>query len=157
EPRDLPAVISTSYPETTLEAHAALSHTLNGVARGDRQALNELLPIVYQELRKLAARYLDGERAGHTLQPTALTHEAYLRLAGQRDAAWEGRSHFLCVAARAMRSVLVDHARRRKAQKRGGGQPAISLDTTSIMSGVPAVEFDDLDQALADLAKLSER
>jgi len=138
-------------------AAEAFSDTLNGVARGDRQALNDLLPIVYQELRKLAARYLNGERAGHTLQPTALTHEAYLRLAGQRDAAWEGRSHFLCVAARAMRSVLVDHARRRKAQKRGGGQAPISLDTTSIVAGVAAVEFDDLDQALVDLSKMSER
>jgi len=78
-------------------------------------------------------------------------------LAGQRDAAWEGRSHFLAVAARAMRSVLVDHARRKKAQKRGGGQAAVSLDTTSIMAGGRPVEFDDLDRALVDLAKLSAR
>jgi len=135
----------------------AFSQTMAGVARGDHQALDQLLPVLYQELRSLAARYLGGERSGHTLQPTALTHEAYLRLAGQRDAAWEGRSHFLAVAARAMRSVLVDHARRKKAQKRGGGQAAVSLDTTSIMAGGRPVEFDDLDRALVDLAKLSAR
>jgi RNA polymerase sigma factor (TIGR02999 family) len=135
----------------------ALSYTLNGVERGDREALDQLLPVVYQELRKLAARYLGGERSGHTLQPTALTHEVYLRLAGQRDAAWQGRSHFLCVAARAMRGVLVDHARRRKAQKRGGGAQAVSLDATTLIAGAPTLEFDDLNEALLSLARLSER
>ena len=139
-----------------MEANA-LSHTLDGVARGDGDALDRLLPVVYAELRRLAARYLKGERAGHTLQPTALAHEAYLRLVGQRDAGWQGRSHFLGVAARAMRSVLVDHARRRKALKRGGGETPISLDATVIVAGSLPVAFDDLDRALDDLAKLSER
>jgi RNA polymerase sigma factor (TIGR02999 family) len=134
----------------------ALSETLNGVARGDAAAIDRLLPVVYQELRLLAARYLRGERPGHTLQPTALAHEVYLRLARREDG-WQGRTHFMGVAARAMRSVLVDHARRRKADKRGGGQALVPLDTSIIMGSAAPVGFDDLDRALQDLARLSER
>ena len=134
----------------------ALSETLNGVARGDSAAIDRLLPIVYQELRLLAASYLRGERPGHTLQPTALAHEVYLRLA-RREEGWHGRTHFMSVAARAMRGVLVDHARRRKAQKRGGGEPIVSLDTSIILDSAAPVGFEDLDRALQDLARLSER
>jgi RNA polymerase sigma factor (TIGR02999 family) len=133
----------------------ALSETVNGVARGDEEALERLLPIVYQEMRRLAAGFLEGERTGHTLQPTALAHEAYLRLVGKPG--WHGRSHFMAVAARVMRGILVDHARRRKAQKRGGGQTPVPLDATLIAAGARPVAFDDLDRALADLARLSER
>jgi RNA polymerase sigma factor (TIGR02999 family) len=133
----------------------ALSETLNGVSRGDADAIERLLPVVYQEMRRLAAGFLEGERTGHTLQPTALAHEAYLRLVG-RDG-WQGRNHFMAVAARVMRSILVDHARRRKAQKRGGGQVPVPLDATMITAGSRPIEFDDLDRALADLARLSER
>lgn len=135
----------------------ALSETLRGVAQGDSNALDRLLPVVYQEMRRLAASYLRGERTGHTLQPTALAHEAYLRLVGMRDFNWQGRSHFMGVAARAMRSILVDHARRRRAQKRGGGQTPVPLDATLIVAGNLPVAFDDLDRALIDLARLSER
>src|SRR6185503_12880566 len=126
-------------------------------AQGDTQALDRLLPVVYQEMRRLAAGYLRHERAGHTLQPTALAHEAYLRMVGQRDLPWEGRAHFLGVVARAMRNVLVDHARRHKAQKRGGGDSPITLDTSILEADGAAVAFDDLDRALPDLARLSER
>jgi RNA polymerase sigma factor (TIGR02999 family) len=133
-----------------------LTDTLNGVAKGDPDALERLMPVVYQELRRLAAGYLKGERAGHTLQPTALAHEAYLRLVG-RHVRWQGRRHFLGVAARAMRRILVDHARRRKAQKRGGGRDLVTLDTAMIAAAAPAVPFDDLDRALQGLARLSER
>jgi RNA polymerase sigma-70 factor (ECF subfamily) len=133
----------------------ALSETLREVARGDPNALERLLPVVYQELRRLAANYLRGERTGHTLQPTALAHEAYLRLAGQKH--YESRTHFMGVAARAMRGILVDHARRRKAQKRGGGQTPLPLDATMIVEGGVPVAFDDLDRALVDLARLSAR
>jgi RNA polymerase sigma factor (TIGR02999 family) len=143
--------------EEPLVDSAALSDTLNAVARGDAAAMDRLLPVVYQEMRRLAAGYLRGERAGHTLQPTALAHEAYLRLLGERHYGWQGRRHFLGVAARAMRSILVDHARRRKAQKRGGGQAPIPLDATMIVAGSRPVAFDDLDRALDDLARLSER
>jgi RNA polymerase sigma factor (TIGR02999 family) len=134
----------------------ALSETLRGVARGDAKAIDRLLPIVYQEMRRLAASYLRNERPGHTLQPTALAHEAYLRLVGQQGRL-RSRTQFMAVAARAMRGVLVDHARRRKAQKRGGGQTPVSLDTSIIMRNAAPVAFDDLDRALVDLARLSER
>jgi RNA polymerase sigma factor (TIGR02999 family) len=134
-----------------------LSKTLQGVAAGDSNALDRLLPVVYEEMRRLAARYLRGERTGHTLQPTALAHEAYLRLMGERKTPWQGRHHFMAVAAHAMRAILVDHARRRKAQKRGGGQTPIPLDATMLVAGTLTVAFDDLDRALVDLARLSER
>jgi len=135
----------------------AITEALKNAARGDTRALDGLLPIVYQEMRRLAAGHLRHERAGHTLQPTALAHEAYLRLVGQRDLPWESRAQFFGVVARSMRSVLVDHARRRKALKRGGGEPAIPLDATMVIADGAAVEFEDLDRALSDLAKLSER
>ena len=135
----------------------AITETLNGVARGDPGALERLVPIVYQEMRRLAASYLRRERAGHTLQPTALAHETYLRLVGQQHIHWQGRHHFLGVAARTMRGILVDHARRRRAQKRGGGRSRVSLDATMLVAGDLPVAFDDLDRALIDLARLSER
>src|SRR5687767_9769358 len=97
-------------------------------SRGDRTALNELLPLVYAELRRVAARQLRSERANHTLQPTALVHEVYLRLIDQRQVDWQNRAHFLGVAARVMRRILVDHARRRGASKRGEGVRSVSID-----------------------------
>ena len=133
-----------------------VTDALNGVARGDEKALHLLLPVVYREMKRLAASYLKAERPGHTLQPTALAHEAYLRLVGRDRIQWQNRAHFLGVAARAMREILVDHARRRRAQKRGGGQPVTMLDEALVGGGRP-IEFDDLDHALNDLARLSER
>jgi len=133
------------------------TETLNDLARGDTRALDRLLPIVYGEMKKLAAGYLRNERTGHTLQPTALAHEAYLRIVAQKDFPWQNRAHFLAVAARAMRSILVDHARRRKAQKRGGGQSLLPLEETVAVSGNLDVAFDDLDHALQDLERFSER
>lgn len=130
---------------------------LNAAAAGNASALDRLFPLVYQDLRQRAAGYLRGERPGHTLQPTALAHEAYLRLVGQRDYPWKNRAHFMAMAARAMRSILVDHARKRNAQKRGGGQSPVAIHTTLVVEGGPPVGFDDLDRALVDLARLSER
>ena len=101
---------------------------LGRIGAGDRSAAQELFPLVYDELHRLARRYLDGERADHTLQPTALVHEAYLRLVGQDDSRWKNRAHFLGVAATAMRCVLVDHARAKKARKRGDGYTKVPLD-----------------------------
>lgn len=135
----------------------AVFDALSAAAGGDTSALDRLFPVLYQDLRRQAAGYLRGERTGHTLQPTALAHEAYLRLVGRRDQPWQNRAHFMAAAARAMRSILVDHARRRKAQKRGGGKAAIPLDSTTIIVGTKPVAFDDLDRALLDLARLSER
>ncbi|NOT33014.1 MAG: sigma-70 family RNA polymerase sigma factor [Candidatus Eisenbacteria bacterium] len=136
------------------EFAAALKHA----AQGDALAADRLFPLVYEALRQQAARYLRAERVAHTLQPTALAHEAYLRLAGQPDSAWQDRAHFLAVAARAMRRILVDHARRKRAGKRGSGETPVELDTgVELAARAGPVEFDDLDRALVDLARLSER
>ena len=98
-----------------------VTRLLEAANRGDRQAAAELLPLVYDELRRLANSYLARERRGHTLQPTALVHEAYLRLIDQRSVRWQNRAHFFGVASRLIRRIVVDHARRRRAAKRGGG------------------------------------
>src|SRR5438874_11121325 len=102
---------------------------LDAAAAGDRQAAADLLPLVYDELRQLAAARLSAEPSGHTLQPTALVHEAYLRRVGAADAAkWDGRGHFFAAAAEAMRRILVDHARRKHRDKRGGGRRRVDPD-----------------------------
>jgi RNA polymerase sigma factor (TIGR02999 family) len=125
---------------------------------GDPRARDELVPIVYGALRRLAARYLADERHAPTLQPTALVHEAYLRLVQQDLPAWEGRSHFYGVAAHVMRQVLVDHARRRLASKRGAGAVRVDLESASELEA-PARTPDilALDQALEQLAAVDER
>src|SRR5918996_6283720 len=97
-------------------------------SRGNRSALNQLLPLVYAELRRIAARQIRSERADHTLQPTALVHEVYLRLVDQRHVNWRNRAHFFGAAAQLMRRILVDHARRRRADKRGGGVSTVSIE-----------------------------
>jgi RNA polymerase sigma factor (TIGR02999 family) len=130
---------------------------LQGATQGDASALDRLFPALYAELKRQAAGYLRGERAGHTLQPTALANETYLRLIGRRDFPWQNRAHFMASAARAMRSILVDHARRRRAQKRGGGREQVPLDATMALEDQRPVAFDDLDRALQDLARRSER
>src|SRR5262245_42057942 len=99
---------------------SAVTRMLRDVQAGDQAALDRLMPVVYEELRKLADAYLRRERAGHTLQPTALVHEAYMRLVGQDQPDYQNRSHFYGIAAQLMRQILVDHARRREADKRGG-------------------------------------
>jgi RNA polymerase sigma factor (TIGR02999 family) len=124
---------------------------------GSKEALDLLTPIVYGELRRLAAHYLADERAAATLQPTALVHEAYLRLVAQSLPDWESRSHFFGVAAHLMRQILVDHSRRRRSAKRGGGAEKVSLD--SIVSFAPARsrDLEALDDALNALAAIDER
>jgi len=122
-------------------------------AKGNPDALNDLMPLVYRELRQLAASHLRKERQGHTLQPTALVHEAYVRLVDQTNPTWQSRSHFYGVAARLMRQILVDHARRKQAGKRGGlkvsldeavsFQPERSRDLVALDSGLKALEKID--------------
>ena len=125
---------------------------------GDRRALDELLPLVYDELHRLAAHYMQGERPGHTLQTSALVNEAYLRLAGHEDIQWQNRAHFFAVAAQAMRRILVDHARRRDNQKRGGGgAQKVELDEAMLVSEERAAEVVALDDALKSLAELDPR
>jgi RNA polymerase sigma factor (TIGR02999 family) len=124
---------------------------LRDFAAGDKSALDRLMPLVYEELRKLADRHLSRERIGHTLQPTALVHEAYVRLIGQEQPNFRSRAHFLGVTARLMRQVLIDHARARNAEKRGGGEPNYPLDEAfdSRMETPPTViAVDDALQAL---------
>jgi RNA polymerase sigma-70 factor (ECF subfamily) len=123
---------------------------------GDPSAADRLLPVVYAELRRLAAGYLKRERTGHTLQPTALVNEAWMRLAGQ-NAPWQNRAHFLGVAAGAMRRVLVDHARRRQARKRGGGDLRVTLTDAAAPGGGNEIDLVRLDEALERLAALDER
>jgi RNA polymerase sigma-70 factor, ECF subfamily len=120
-------------------------------SKGDQQALEQLLPLVYNELRRLAASYLRREREDHTLQPTALVHEAYLRLLGQ-DVEWQNRAHFLGVAASMMRRILVDHARQHKSEKRGSGEVKIALDEALNFSQERATDLIALDDALQALA-----
>jgi RNA polymerase sigma factor (TIGR02999 family) len=122
--------------------------------RGNRRGLNQLLPLVYAELRRIAARQLRGERANHTLQPTALVHEAYLRLVDQRQVDWQNRAHFFGVAAQVMRRILVDHARRHSASKRGEGVPCMSIDEAREVAASNEMPVLALDQALDRLEKI---
>lgn len=123
---------------------------------GDQRALDALLPLVYAELHRMAEQHLRRERGAHTLQPTALVHEAYLRLVDQEDVTWEGRAHFFAVSARIMRNILVDHARRRLAGKRGGGAETITLDANAEWAQ-PRVDVVAVDDALNALAAVDEQ
>jgi RNA polymerase sigma factor (TIGR02999 family) len=124
---------------------------------GDRDALEKLTPLVYDELRRLAARYLRQERPGHTLQSTALVHEAYLKLVGQNQTRWQNRAHFFGIAAQMIRRILVDHARARRAEKRGAGVERLSLDEAIALPGGPDLDLIALDDALEGLAKIDAR
>lgn len=127
-------------------------------SRGDRTALNRLMPLVYEELRRLADRSLRHERSGHTLQGTALVHEAYLKLVDQRQVRWQDRAHFFAVSAQLMRRILVDHARRHGAVKRGSDKPRIALqEVDTPAASTSLVDWLALDRALDRLAKLDER
>jgi RNA polymerase sigma factor (TIGR02999 family) len=122
---------------------------------GNRDALERLMPLVYEELHLLATRYLARENGAHTLQPTALVNEAYLRLIGQRAVDWQNRSHFFGIAAQLMRRILVDHARRAGRSKRGGDMPKVSLDDApQAEAPADAVDAFELDRALARLEAL---
>ncbi len=124
---------------------------------GDEAALDALIPAVYQELRRMADHYLRAENPGHSLQPTALVHEAYLRLIDQTKVDWQNRAHFFGVAAQMMRRILVDHAKAKHRVKRGGTAPKVSLDETMNLSSERAVELVALDDALNVLHELDER
>jgi len=137
-----------------------VSRLIEEASRGDRDAADRLVPILYDELRRMAHRRMRGERSGHTLDTTALVHEAYLELAGLDRMEWRSRAHFLAVAATAMRRVLVDYAVRRKAQKRDGGRRAVPLEDAEDEMLVPDERADELvalDEAMRRLASVSER
>lgn len=126
---------------------------------GKREVINDLMPLVYDQLHRQAKRYLRRERPGHTLQTTALIHEAYLKLVDQRNVEWESRTHFFAIASQAMRRILVDYARAQKRKKRGGGDTPISLEETIQIAGKDEkiVDLIALDEALTRLAQRDER
>lgn len=138
-----------------MSATGHVTQLLSRWAKGDQQALEDLTPIVYKELRLLAASYLRKERQGHTLQPTALVNEAYLRLVDQKSPNWQNRSHFFGVAARLMRQILVDHARRRNADKRAG--QVVPLEQAVGFQPERGRELVALDLGLQALEKLDQR
>ncbi len=131
-----------------------VTQMLHDWSDGDQEVLDKLIPIVYEELRRQAARYLRRERPGHTLQTTALIHEAYLRLIDQKDVQWQNRAHFYAISAQLMRRILVDHARSRQAAKRGGSGIKLPLEEAMIASEGREVDLVALDEALERLAKI---
>jgi len=141
---------------TTLEADN-LTGLLFEWRQGNQDALKELTPLVYDELRRIAHRYVQRERNGHTLGTTALVNEAYLRLAGQKKIEWQNRSHFFAVTAKVMRHILIDHARRRHFAKHGGELQRVSFAEAETMSQERAGELVALDEALDELAQLDLR
>ena len=128
-----------------------VTRILEQLGQGDRQAANELLPLVYEELRTLARSRLRRESPGQTLQPTALVHEAYLRLVGTNDPGWDGRRHFFAAAARAMRQILVERARRKSSVKHGGGRHRVSGDDLALAIEPPSDEILAIDEAVKRL------
>jgi len=138
--------------------HRQITLMLKEWGQGNQQALENLMPLVYDELRRQAARFLRKERPGHTLQTTALIHEAYIKLVGQEHVDWQNRSHFFAIASQAMRRILVDHARTRHREKRGGAAENLPLDD-AFNIGIPqkSVDLVALDEALQRLETLDPR
>jgi len=136
------------------ESESAVTQLLARWRSGDQQALDALMPLVYDELRRLARHHLRMERSDHTLQSTALVHEAYMRLAGRSSPEWQNRAHFFGIAAHLMRQILVEHARGRDAAKRGGGATRLTLDESLVSSQQKDVDVIVLDKALQELTQL---
>lgn len=141
----------------TREPGGAVTRLLDELSTGREQAFDELLPLVYRELRRRAAGHLRRERQNHTLQPTALVHEAFLKLVEQRDVRWQNRAHFFAVASQAMRRILVDHARTHQRIKRGGGGPQVTLDEAMMAAESRSIDIMALDQALQRLGRVDPR
>jgi RNA polymerase sigma factor (TIGR02999 family) len=135
----------------------AISRLLQAWGRGDLQARDDLMPVVYRELRRRAGAYLRRERQDHTLQPTALVHEAYMRLVGQERVAWQNRAHFFAIASHMMRRILVDYAREHEAAKRPGAGVKVILDDRIGAAQPRACEFIAVDQALVELTRIDPR
>jgi len=140
-------------PEQT-QQFTQLLHQWSG---GNKEALDQLMPVIYDELRRLAGRYLRSERRDHTMRATALVNEAYVRLVHSPEITWESRTHFFGVAARLMREILVDHARAHLARKRGGDMPKLSLDELKVYSPEKSADLVTLDEALDRLAQKDAR
>lgn len=134
-----------------------ITQLLNNATNGDEFALERILPLVYNELRTISSKYLRDEYKKHTLQTTELVHEAYLKLIGSENLTWESRSHFFGIAARSMRQILVDYARKKKASKRGSGETLISIDKAEFILNDSEEQIINLDEALNQLELLDER
>ena len=141
----------------TPDEASQVTRILRRAEAGDRAAADELLPLVYEQLRSIARQHMAQERSDHTLQATALIHEVYLKLVGNREIQWTDRAHFLAVAAKAMRNLLIDHARKRKAGKRGGGGERVTLDAVVDSAAERSIDLLALDEALEGLGALHER
>jgi RNA polymerase sigma factor (TIGR02999 family) len=150
--------METSLKPPHMHENTDATDILRRLNSGDGSATSELLPLVYQELRAIAGQYFRGQPADHTLQPTALVHEAFLKLVDHSDIAWQSRAHFLAVAAKAMRQILVDHARARATAKRGGDRILLTLDE-AVVGAVETPEIDllALNEFLTKLAELDDR
>jgi RNA polymerase sigma factor (TIGR02999 family) len=134
-----------------------VTQVLSAIDQGDAAAVERLMPMVYDDMRALAADFLRRERPGHTLQPTALVNEAFLKLVDQNRVEWKGRSHFFAVGAEIMRRILVDHARTKKRAKRGGGRERIQLNEDCFVSPHPEIDLLEINEALDKLAELDAR
>lgn len=152
----LTAILPKEDTMTTHSTHE-VTQWLMAWSEGDEAALEQLMPLVYQELRRLARRYLNRENPGHTLQPTALVNEAYLRLIDQKHVHWQNRAHFFGVSAQLMRRILVDMARAHQRHKRGGSAQQVSLADAIVIAEAPGRDLVALDDALATLAAVDER
>jgi RNA polymerase sigma factor (TIGR02999 family) len=152
-----PAAAGWTSGEPRPEGTQEVTQLLAAWSQGDHAALEKLIPLVYEELRHLAQRYMEGQRPNHTLQTTALVNEAYLRLARQRKPNFTNRSHFFAVAAKAMRQILVDYAKSQQRQKRGAGANKVELNETALISPEQSGEILDLNDALERLAGLDSR
>jgi RNA polymerase sigma factor (TIGR02999 family) len=146
----------SAHNEAQATDNAEVSGLLRAWSEGDRAALDRLTPIVYDELRRLASRYMRGERTDHNLQTTALVNEAYMRLVDYKSMQWQNRAHFFAVSAQLMRRILVEHARRHNL-KRGGGVQHVSFEDTAEVSGDRAADLGALDDALDALARIDPR
>ena len=135
-------------------SRSEVTRLLKDWSNGRQDVLDQLLPQIYAELRRLASSYLRRERPDHTLQATALVHEAFIKLVDQRAVRWQNRAHFFGIAAQAMRRILVDHARAHSAEKRGSGERAVSLDEAVALVGAPSVDLLALDEALTRLTTI---
>ncbi len=148
---------SSPTPAPATPPSLELTRLLDAVSEGNRSAVDQLLPVVYHELRGLAQRRLAAERADHTLQATALVHEAYMKLIDQREVRWQNRAHFFGVAALAMRRILVNHAKAKGRIKRGGGGAKVELTDGAAVTAGPDLDIVALDEALKGLALVDER
>ena len=141
----------------TISPHKEVTQLLLAWSDGDQAAFEQLVPLIYEELRRLARRHMGRERVGHTLQTTALVNEAYLRLIDAQRVRWQNRAHFFAVSAQLMRRILVDFARAKRSDKRGGGAEQVSLDEALVVSPERGADLLALDEALCRLADLSPR